>query len=170
MQIRFNVLPTLIVVAASLGCTTSVKQYGIGFSDPNDPDIIYFDSIRNAQDRLSLLSTLDRAVPNGTPISRAEKLMADAGFQCKHYSSASFNETADSSGIDGRYRFVDHADYLLCSLPTESSASQEHSWTIALLYDGRRRVCDILVRSDGHQYLSKQAEPSDAPQPRNEAF
>ena len=166
MQIRFILFLTLIVVVASIGCTTSVNQYGIGFSDPNDPEIIYYDSIRNANDRTSLVSTMDRAAPNGTPISKAEELMTGAGFQCQHYIDASFHESEYSSGIEGQFRFVDEADYLLCVLPNETAASQNHNWTIAILYDGRRRIYDILVRDDSQDLQSKQAEPGDKPKAR----
>jgi hypothetical protein len=109
---------------------------------------------------------MDRAAPNGTPISRAEELMADAGFQCKHYTDASFHESEDNSSIEGQFRFVDDADSLLCVLPKETAALQNHNWTIAILYDGRRRIYDILVRDDSRNLQSKQAEPSDEPKSR----
>jgi len=136
-----------LVAVASIGCRTSVEQFGVGFSSIADRDIIYFDSICNAVDRDSLLSAIDRAAPKGTPISKAESLMTDAGFECTHCSSASFYESEDGVAIGG-YRFVANADYLLCTLPLDRAASHEHNWAIAILYDKRRNVSDILAKDD----------------------
>lgn len=150
---RLALFPAVIVVVASLGCTTSVEMYGVGFGNPKESDIIFFDSIRRANDRASLLATLDRATPLGTPISQAERLMSEAGFQCQYCTNSPFRECGE--GPESSLRFVEQANYLLCSVPEGNDTAQKQNWTVAILYDDERNICDVLVSDESHRRRSK---------------
>ncbi|MEM8672184.1 MAG: hypothetical protein AAGG48_32010 [Planctomycetota bacterium] len=140
-DLRIILCFTNSMLLAAIGCTVSVS----GDHDINDPDIVWFDSVLTAQNRNQMLNALRQDMPNGTPITVAQRTMDQLGFNCTFVTNGAFSEDPGLIGDEQHYRTVQDASYLLCRKTPSAGMLVCHDWSIAFVYGDANQVTDILV-------------------------